>query len=31
MLVEAEFPDDIINARLDYAVAMLEKLLKPVV
>ncbi|XP_041015515.1 KH domain-containing protein At1g09660/At1g09670-like isoform X2 [Juglans microcarpa x Juglans regia] len=31
VLVEAEFPEDIINARLDYAVTILEKLLKPVV
>ena len=31
MLVEAEFPDDIINARLDYAMTILENLLKPVV
>ncbi|RZB76197.1 KH domain-containing protein isoform C [Glycine soja] len=31
VLVEAEFPEDIINARLDHAVAILENLLKPVV
>lgn len=31
MLVEAEFPEDIINSRLDHAVAILENLLKPVV
>ncbi|GLT77326.1 hypothetical protein SLA2020_489240 [Shorea laevis] len=30
VLVEAEFPEDIINARLDQAVAILENLLKPV-
>ncbi|KAG5107181.1 hypothetical protein JHK84_044088 [Glycine max] len=30
VLVEAEFPEDIINARLDHAVAILENLLKPV-
>ncbi|XVF45935.1 hypothetical protein PTKIN_Ptkin02bG0247800 [Pterospermum kingtungense] len=30
VLLEAEFPEDIINARLDYAVAILENLLKPV-
>lgn len=31
VLVEAEFPEDIINSRLDHAVAILENLLKPVV
>lgn len=31
ILVEAEFPEDIIDARVDHAVAILEKLLKPVV
>ncbi|GKV24456.1 hypothetical protein SLEP1_g34069 [Rubroshorea leprosula] len=30
VLLEAEFPEDIINARLDHAVAILENLLKPV-
>ncbi|XP_057430390.1 KH domain-containing protein At1g09660/At1g09670 isoform X2 [Lotus japonicus] len=30
VLVEAEFPEDIINSRLDHAVAILENLLKPV-
>ncbi|WRX15115.1 STAR protein [Theobroma cacao] len=30
VLVEAEFPEDMINSRLDYAVAILENLLKPV-
>ncbi|KAJ0011328.1 hypothetical protein Pint_33107 [Pistacia integerrima] len=30
VLVEAEFPEDIINARVDHAVAILENLLKPV-
>lgn len=31
VLVEAEFPEDVINARLDYAMTILENLLKPVV
>ncbi|XP_019173999.1 PREDICTED: KH domain-containing protein At1g09660/At1g09670-like isoform X2 [Ipomoea nil] len=31
ILVEAEFPEDIINTRIDYAVKILEDLLKPVV
>ena len=31
VLVEAEFPEDIMNARLDHAVTILEGLLKPVV
>ena len=31
VLVEAEFPEDIIDARLEHAVAILENLLKPVV
>lgn len=31
ILLEAEFPEDIINARLEYAVGILEGLLKPVV
>lgn len=31
LLVEAEFPEDIIESRLDHAVALLENLLKPVV
>lgn len=31
VLVEAEFPEDTIDARLDHAVAILEDLLKPVV
>lgn len=31
VLVEAEFPEDVVNARLDHAVAILENLLKPVV
>nr|GMD82992.1 KH domain-containing protein At1g09660/At1g09670-like isoform X2 [Ipomoea batatas] len=31
ILVEAEFSEDIINARIDYAVKILEDLLKPVV
>ncbi|KAJ6706672.1 hypothetical protein OIU79_011161 [Salix purpurea] len=30
VLVEAEFPEDIMNARLDHAVTILESLLKPV-
>ncbi|XP_062083709.1 KH domain-containing protein At1g09660/At1g09670 isoform X2 [Humulus lupulus] len=30
VLVEAEFPEDVINARLDRAVGILENLLKPV-
>lgn len=30
VLVEAEFPEDMINSRLDYAVTILENLLKPV-
>ncbi|XVF00554.1 hypothetical protein REPUB_Repub04eG0010600 [Reevesia pubescens] len=30
VLVEAEFPEDTINSRLDYAIAILENLLKPV-
>lgn len=30
VLVEAEFPEDIIDARLENAIAILEKLLKPV-
>ncbi|KAL0375922.1 UNVERIFIED_CONTAM: KH domain-containing protein [Sesamum calycinum] len=30
ILVEAEFPEDIIEARLDHAIAILENLLKPV-
>ncbi|XWS62398.1 hypothetical protein CRYUN_Cryun06bG0007400 [Craigia yunnanensis] len=30
VLLEAEFPEDMINSRLEYAVAMLENLLKPV-
>ncbi|KAI6701752.1 hypothetical protein NL676_016076 [Syzygium grande] len=30
ILVEAEFPEDIINSRLEHAVAILENLLKPV-
>ncbi|OAY45040.1 KH domain-containing protein At1g09660/At1g09670 isoform X2 [Manihot esculenta] len=30
VLVEAEFPEDIINARLDHAITILESLLKPV-
>lgn len=30
VLVEAELPEDVINSRLDYAVAILENLLKPV-
>ncbi|XP_024039142.1 KH domain-containing protein At1g09660/At1g09670-like [Citrus clementina] len=30
VLGEAEFPEDIINSRLDHAVAILENLLKPV-
>ncbi|XWS40408.1 hypothetical protein CRYUN_Cryun18bG0138500 [Craigia yunnanensis] len=30
VLVEAEFPEDVINSRLDYAIALLENLLKPV-
>ncbi|KAL2231385.1 UNVERIFIED_CONTAM: KH domain-containing protein [Sesamum indicum] len=30
ILVEAEFPEDIIDARLDHAIAILENLLKPV-
>ncbi|KAK1553146.1 hypothetical protein Q3G72_029657 [Acer saccharum] len=30
VLVEAEFPEDVINSRLDHAVAILENLLKPV-
>ncbi|KAK8512991.1 hypothetical protein V6N12_030397 [Hibiscus sabdariffa] len=30
VLVEAEFPENIINSRLDYAVGILENLLKPV-
>ena len=31
MLVEAEFPADIIDARLNQAVTILEDLLKPIV
>ncbi|THG05916.1 hypothetical protein TEA_007007 [Camellia sinensis var. sinensis] len=31
LLVEAEFPEDIIASRLDHAVSILENLLKPVV
>jgi protein quaking len=31
VLVEAEFPEDVINARLEYAATILENLLKPVV
>lgn len=31
ILVEAEFPEDIINARLDHAMTILENLLRPVV
>jgi protein quaking len=31
VLVEAEFPEDIINARLEHAITILESLLKPVV
>ncbi|KAK8516639.1 hypothetical protein V6N13_080733 [Hibiscus sabdariffa] len=30
VLVEAEFPEDVINSRLDNAIAILENLLKPV-
>ncbi|KAK8987540.1 hypothetical protein V6N11_027288 [Hibiscus sabdariffa] len=30
VLVEAEFPENMINSRLDYAVGILENLLKPV-
>ncbi|XP_052483429.1 KH domain-containing protein At1g09660/At1g09670-like [Gossypium raimondii] len=30
VLVEAELPKDVINSRLDYVVAILENLLKPV-
>ncbi|XP_051145417.1 KH domain-containing protein At1g09660/At1g09670 [Andrographis paniculata] len=30
LLVEAEFPEDIIDGRIDHAVAVLENLLKPV-
>ncbi|KAK4476818.1 hypothetical protein RD792_015978 [Penstemon davidsonii] len=30
LLVEAEFPEDIMDARLDHAIAVLENLLKPV-
>ncbi|KAK4799748.1 hypothetical protein SAY86_025113 [Trapa natans] len=30
ILLEAEFPEDIINARLEYAVGILEDLMKPV-
>ncbi|KAL4346506.1 hypothetical protein GQ457_17G001400 [Hibiscus cannabinus] len=30
VLVEAEFPEDVINSRLDYAIAILENLLNPV-
>ncbi|XP_076959845.1 KH domain-containing protein At1g09660/At1g09670-like [Bidens hawaiensis] len=30
VLLEAEFPEDIIDSRLDHAVALLENLLKPV-
>ncbi|TYJ03720.1 hypothetical protein E1A91_A12G047000v1 [Gossypium mustelinum] len=30
VLVEAEFPEDMVNSRLEYAVAILENLLKPV-
>ncbi|TYH52032.1 hypothetical protein ES332_D10G322200v1 [Gossypium tomentosum] len=30
VLVEAELPEDVINSSLDYAVAILENLLKPV-
>ncbi|GAV63294.1 hypothetical protein CFOL_v3_06813 [Cephalotus follicularis] len=30
VLVEAEFPEDIINSRLDHAVTVLDNLLKPV-
>ena len=31
LLVEAEFPEDIVDSRLDHAVAILENLLKPAV
>ena len=31
ILLEAEFPEDMIDSRVDHAVAILEKLLKPVV
>ncbi|THF96280.1 hypothetical protein TEA_018178 [Camellia sinensis var. sinensis] len=31
LLVEAEFPEDIVDSRLDHAIAILENLLKPVV
>ncbi|CAI9101531.1 OLC1v1038874C2 [Oldenlandia corymbosa var. corymbosa] len=31
ILLEAEFPEDMIESRVDHAVAILEKLLKPVV
>ncbi|KAI5661671.1 hypothetical protein M9H77_20994 [Catharanthus roseus] len=30
ILVEAEFPEDVIDSRVDHAIAILEKLLKPV-
>jgi protein quaking len=30
LLVEAEFPEDIVHARIEHAVALLENLLKPV-
>ncbi|KAK8522391.1 hypothetical protein V6N12_056101 [Hibiscus sabdariffa] len=30
VLLEAEFPEDVINSRLEYAVGILENLLKPV-
>lgn len=30
VLVEAEFPEDMVNSRLEYAVAILDNLLKPV-
>ncbi|KAK8978940.1 hypothetical protein V6N11_007402, partial [Hibiscus sabdariffa] len=30
VLVEAEFPEDVIDSRLDNAIAILENLLKPV-
>ncbi|KAF5951948.1 hypothetical protein HYC85_009892 [Camellia sinensis] len=30
LLVEAEFPEDIVDSRLDHAIAILENLLKPV-
>ncbi|CAL5378008.1 unnamed protein product [Camellia sinensis] len=31
LLVEAEFPEDVVDSRLDHAIAILENLLKPVV